>query len=122
MNAYLPKSFQREADSNGVSDEDCREAIRRTESGLVDADLGQGLIKQRISRGNQGAARGSRAVVFYRRGKVAVFLHIFPKSKKANLTKSELAMYSRAAQELAKLTDKELTALSAKRGWRELEI
>ena len=56
------------------------------------------------------------------RGKVAVFLHIFPKSKKANLTKSELAMYSRAGQELAKLTDKELTALSAKRGWRELEI
>jgi hypothetical protein len=51
-----------------------------------------------------------------------VFLHIFPKSKKANLTKSELAMYSRAGQELAKLTDKELTALSAKRGWRELEI
>jgi hypothetical protein len=122
MNAYRPKSFQREADSNGVSDENCREAIRRAESGLIDADLGQGLIKQRISRGNQGAARGSRAVVFYRRGKVAVFLHIFPKSKKANLTKSELAMYSRAGQELAKLTDKELTALSAKRGWRELEI
>ena len=122
MNAYLPKSFQREADSNGISDEDCREAIRKAERGLIDADLGQGLIKQRISRGNQGAARGSRAVVFYRRGKVAVFLHIFPKSKKANLTKSELAMYSRAAQELAKLTDKELTALSAKRGWRELEI
>jgi hypothetical protein len=122
MNAYLPKSFQREADSNGVSDEDCREAIRRAESGLIDADLGQGLIKQRISRGNQSAARGSRAVVFYRRGKVAVFLHILPKSKKANLTKSELAMYSRAGQELAKLTDKELTALSAKRGWRELEI
>ena len=122
MNAYLPKSFQREADSNGVSDEDCREAIRRAERGLIDADLGQGLIKQRISRGNQGAARGSRAVVFYRRGKVAVFLHIFPKSKKANLTKSELAMYSRAAQELAKLTNRELTALSAKRGWRELEI
>ena len=122
MNAYLPKSFQREADSNGVSDEDCREAIRSAERGLIDADLGQGLIKQRISRGNQGAARGSRAVVFYRRGKVAVFLHIFPKSKKANLTKSELAMYSRAGQEFAKLTNKELTALSAKRGWKELEI
>ena len=122
MKAYLPKSFQREADSNGVSDKDCREAIRKAERGLIDADLGQGLIKQRISRGNQGAARGSRAVVFYRRGKVAVFLHIFPKSKKANLTKSELAMYSRAGQEFAKLTDKELTALSAKRGWRELEI
>jgi|HubBroStandDraft_3_1064219.scaffolds.fasta_scaffold310223_1 hypothetical protein len=122
MKAYLPKSFQREANSDGVSDEDCQEAIRKAERGLIDADLGKGLIKQRISRGNQGAARGSRAVVFYRRGKVAVFLHIFPKSKKANLTESELAMYSQAAQEFAKLTNKELTILSAKRGWRELEI
>ena len=122
MRAYLTRSFGRDAKRDGISDEDCREAIRRAERGLIDADLGGGLIKQRIPRGNQGAARGSRAVVFYRRGKVAVFLHIFPKSKKANLTKSELAMYSRAGQELAKLTDKELTALSAKRGWRELEI
>src|SRR5271155_5095742 len=118
MHAYLSRSFDRDAKRDGISDEDCQEAIRKAERGLIDADLGGGLIKQRIPRGNQGAARGSRAVVFYRRGEVAVFLHIFPKSKKANLTKSELAMYSRAAQELAKLTDKELTALSAKRAWR----
>ena len=122
MRAYLPKSFQREAKSDGITDEDCREAIRRAEKGLVDADLGKGLIKQRIPRGSQGAARGSRAVVFYRRGKIAVFLHIFPKSKKANLTKSELAMYSQAAEVFAKLTEKELTALAAQRGWKELEI
>jgi hypothetical protein len=122
MRMYLPKSFQREAKSDGITDEDCREAIRKAEKGLVDADLGAGLIKQRIPRGSLGAARGSRAIVFYRRGKIAVFLHIFPKSKKANLTQSELAMYSRAAQELAKLTEEQLGALGATRGWKELEI
>jgi len=122
MKAYLPRSFQREAKSDDISDEDCREAIRRGERGLIDADLGKGLIKQRISRGNQGAARGSRAVVFYRRGRVAVFLHVFAKSRKANLTALELAMYSRAAQEFARLTEKELSMLSATRGWKELEI
>ena len=122
MKAYLPKSFQREASSDDITDEDCQEAIRKAERGLIDADLGKGLIKQRISRGNQGAARGSRAVVFYRRGRVAVFLHIFPKSRKANLTKAELAEYSKAAQELAKLSLEKLTALGLKRGWRELDI
>jgi hypothetical protein len=122
MRVFLPKSFQREASSDGVSEEDCQEAIRKAERGLIDADLGKGLIKLRIARGNQGAARGSRAVVFYRRGQVAVFLHIFAKSKKANLTQSELAMYSKAAQEFARLTDKEFAALSATRGWSELEI
>ena len=45
-----------------------------------------------------------------------MFLHIFPKSKKANLTELELAMYSRAAQEFAKLPDEEFADLSAKRG------
>jgi hypothetical protein len=119
---YLPKSFQREASREGIADEDCLEAIRKAETGLVDADLGKGFIKQRIRTGNRGAAKGSRAVVFYNRGKIAVFLHIFPKSKKANLTTSEMVMYARAAQELAQLSDKELTALSVERGWRELDL
>jgi hypothetical protein len=68
MKIYLTKSFQRKAESDGVSDEGCDDAIRRADKGLIDAKLGGYLIKQRISRGNQGAARGSRAVIFYRRG------------------------------------------------------
>ena len=122
MRAYLPKSFQREANSDGITDEDCQEAIGKAERGLIDADLGKGLIKQRIPRGNQGAARGSRAVAFYKRGKIALFPHFFPKNRKANLTKSELAMYSQAAQELAKLAEEQLIAPSAERGWRELKL
>jgi hypothetical protein len=122
MKAYLPKSFIREAKSDGVSDEDCIETIRKAEKGLIDAVLAAGLIKQRIPRANQGASRGSRAVIFYKRGEVAVFLHIFPKSGKANLTKGELAEYIELAHGLAKLTDEQLLALSSKREWRELEI
>ena len=122
MNAYLPKSFQSEAKSESISDEDCQEAIRKAERGLVDADLGGGLIKQRIPRGNRGAAKGSRAVAFYKRGDVAVFLHVFPKSRKANLTKSELAMYLRAAKEFEKLSEKEFLALTITQGWRQLAI
>ena len=73
MQIYLPRSFQRDAKRVGVTDEDCREAMRRAESGLIDATLGGGLIKQRIATGNRGAAKGSRAVVFYRRGRVGGF-------------------------------------------------
>lgn len=122
MHAYLPKPFQREADSLGITDDDCRKAIQKAEKGLIDADLGAGLIKQRIPRGNQGAARGARAVVFYKRGTLAIFLHMFPKSGKANLTKAELAEYLDIAKELDKLTDDRLLALRHKPGWREIEI
>lgn len=122
MRAYVTKSFDREARREGISDEDCEEAVRRAENGQVDANLGGGLIKQRISRGNRGAAKGSRAIVFYRRGNVAVFLHIFPKSKKANLSKNELAQYHKAAKVLEKLTQAQLLALRDDKGWRELQI
>jgi len=122
MHGYLTKSFQRDARRDGITDEDCREAIRKAESGLIDANLGGGLIKQRIATGNRGAAKGSRAVVFYRRGELAVFLHVFPKSRKANLTKSELAMYLDAAQELENLAETEFLASARARGWRQLGL
>jgi len=80
------------------------------------------LIKQRIATGNRGAAKGSRAVVFYKRGKLAVFLHIFAKSRKASLTKSEAAEYLKLARILEGLTDAKLKELGATEGWRELEL
>jgi hypothetical protein len=119
---HFPKPFQRDAKKAGVSDEDCRTAVDKAEHGLIDADLGGGLIKQRIARGNLGAARGSRAVLFYRRGKLAVFLHLFSKSAKANLTDAELAEYSELSRALGRLTDAELQALGERRGWRKIEL
>lgn len=121
MKAYLPKSFWREAKKEGVTVEDCKAAIRRAESGLIDADLGGGLIKQRIPRGNLSAARGSRAIVFYRRGKIAAFLHLFPKNAKSNLTDTELDEYLELARSLDRLTKVDPDALG-ERGWREIEL
>jgi hypothetical protein len=122
MEIYLPRSFQRDAKRDGVTDEDCREAIRRAESGLIDATLGGGLIKQRIATGNRGAAKGSRAVVFYRRGNLAVFLHVFAKSRRANLTKSELNEYLKLARFLEGLTKAKLKELAATEQWRDLKL
>src|SRR5271165_1393677 len=122
MRVLLSREFQRDAKRDGVTDEDCQEAIRKAEKGLVDANLGGGLIKQRIAIGNRGAAKGSRAVVFYRRGEVAVFLHIFAKSRKANLTKSDLTEYLKLAHFLEGLTEAKLNELVASEGWRELKL
>ncbi len=57
-----------------------------------------------------------------RRGEVAVFLHVFSKGRKANLSKSELAIYLKAAQELEKLSEEGHLAAGTTRGWRRLEI
>ncbi len=66
--------------------------------------------------------KGSRAIIFYKRGEVAVLLHIFPKSSKTNLTSFELEMYLTLAEELEKVSDAKLEELKAKNGWKELEM
>ena len=51
-------------------------------------------------------------VIFYKRGELAVFLHVFPKSHKASLTKSELIEYLKIARSLEGLTEAKLTSWS----------
>ena len=43
----------------------CR-AVAEMEQGLIDADLGGGVIKQRIARPGAGKSGGFRSVVLYR--------------------------------------------------------
>lgn len=64
MKIYIPKPLQKDTKKAGLSDECWRTAVAKAERGLIDADLGGGLIKQRIPRDNLSAARGSRAIVF----------------------------------------------------------
>ncbi len=122
MKLYLPPSFQRQSLKEGLTDEDHKTAIRRAEKGLIDADLGGRLIKQRIPRSGQGAARGFRAVFFYKRGEMAVALHMFSKSCKGNLSRGELDAYLKLARVLDALNDVQLAKLSTERRWKVLNV
>ena len=51
-----------------------------------------------------------------------MFLHIFAKSRKANLTRSESAEYLKLARILEGLTEAKLKELAATEGWRELKL
>jgi hypothetical protein len=56
----------------------------------VDADLGGGVIKQRIARQGQGRSGGYRVLIAYRHDAVAVFLYGFAKSERDNVDDDEL--------------------------------
>ncbi len=66
MRTFKTKSFARFADREGITDAALCEVTRRAESGLIDADLGGGVIKQRIARPGQGKSSGYRAIVLSR--------------------------------------------------------
>jgi hypothetical protein len=67
-----------------------QEAIQRAESGLVDADLGGGIIKQRVARAGGGRSGGYRTLIAYRAGMRAVFLYAFAKNERDNIDPDEL--------------------------------
>jgi hypothetical protein len=67
------------------------EAIERAGSGLIDADLGGHVIKQRVARQGKGRSGGYRTLIAFRSGTRAVFLYGFAKNERENIDASELA-------------------------------
>ena len=58
LRIFKNKSFARFARKARLADANLCEAIRNAERGLVDADLGGGVIKQRIARSGGGKSGG----------------------------------------------------------------
>ena len=82
MRLFKTKWFMRYARQEKLEDHNLCDAIERAERGLVDADLGGGIIKQRVARTGQGRSGGYRILIAYRTGKRAVFLYGFAKSER----------------------------------------
>ena len=90
MRIFKTRLFVRFARRLRIKDSSLCEAIARAERGLVDADLGGGIIKQRVARTGQGRSGGYRMVIAYRSGDRAVFLYGFAKNERDNITNDEL--------------------------------
>ena len=90
MRVYKVRVFARFQRRERIADAALARAVRDAEAGLIDADLGGGLIKQRVARPGQGKRGGYRTVIVYRRGALAVFLLGFAKNERANIDDDEL--------------------------------
>ena len=60
MRMFQLKTCARHSRRESVSDKALADAVARAEDGLVDADLGRGLIKQRVARPGGGRSGGFR--------------------------------------------------------------
>jgi len=112
---FKTKWFQRFARRERIEDATLLDAVARAEKGQVDADLGGGVIKQRIARAGQGKSGGYRTIVVFRRGDRAVFMYGFAKSERENIRADEEKEFKEAAKYVLGLTEQELTEL-VKRG------
>ena len=98
MRVFITKEFARFARREGIPRTKLREAAERAEKGLVDADLGGGLIKQRVARQGQGRRGGYRTFMAFSAGRQTVFLYGFAKSERDNIGPDELDFWRRIAR------------------------
>ena len=108
MRLFKNKSFTRFANAENIQDSDLLEAIERANKGPISADLGGGLIKQRIARSGQGQSGGFRSIIIFKAGDKAFFVYGFAKNKKANINNKELKALKKLADQLLSYTDKDL--------------
>jgi hypothetical protein len=100
VRTFKTRAFTRFAGKAGLPDAVLCGVVRDAERGLVAADLGGGVIKQRVARPGQGKSGGFRAVIVFRKGARAIFVHGFAKNKEDNIARDELAALKKLAAEL----------------------
>jgi hypothetical protein len=97
LRIFQTRWFARFARREGIGDIQLVDAVRRAEGGLVDAELGGGLIKQRVARLSRGRSSGWRTLIAFRSGEISVFVYGFAKNARSNIDRDELADLKRLA-------------------------
>ena len=93
LQTFKTKAFARFADRERLEDGALCEAVWRAQRGLIDADLGGGVIKQRIARKGGSRSGGYRTIVPFRRGEQAFLVYGLAESDRENLRRNESEAY-----------------------------
>lgn len=83
-------------------------AVTEMAQGLIDADLGGGVIKKRIGLAGRGKRGGARTLVATNRGSRWFFIYGFEKNERANIADDELEAIQGIAAELLAGTGRQL--------------
>ena len=75
---------------------------------MIAADLGGGVIKQRIARAGQGKSGGFRTLIVFKAGYLAFFVHGFAKKDRDNIAAGELTALKLLASQMLSFDDEEI--------------
>ena len=112
MRIFKLASFDKFAQKQDISDESLRDAIERAEKGSIDADLGGGVIKQRIARKGEGKRGGFRTIIIFRPKERAFFVYGFAKNEQDNIRRDEKTALKNLAPYLLNLPEDGVNALT----------
>jgi hypothetical protein len=108
LSVYKTKSFGRFARKARIGDGALWEAATLVSQGSIDADLGGGVVKQRIARAGEGKSPGVRAIILFQFQGRAVFVYGFEKKDVGNIKQNELAAFRELADVILGYSDTEI--------------
>lgn len=108
---FRTRAFSKWLKKSDLDDVDLCSAVAEMERGLIDADLGGGVVKKRIARPGRGKSAGARTVVATRHGSHWFFVHGFDKNERENITKPELDAFRELAGKLLPMADRQIADL-----------
>jgi hypothetical protein len=111
LRVFKTKEFSRYARREGINDAKLSATVRRMEHGLIDADLGGGLIKQRFARVGEGKRGGFRIRIALQPLRRTVFVYGFAKSERDNIQPDELDFWRKVALAFLKMDEAKLETM-----------
>lgn len=109
LRIFKNKPFARFAKKAEISDVSLCKAILNAENGLIDANLGGGVIKQRVARDGEGKSGGFRTMILFKTGTRAFFIYGFAKNEQDNISDDDLVALKKLANKMLNYSDAELT-------------
>lgn len=109
MKCYKTRSFTRWAKKVGLSDKALYGAWQEIIKGLIDADLGGGIIKKRVALPGRGKSGSTRTLIATNKNDCWIFLLGFEKNERANISGEELEALQLLASDLLALSSKQIS-------------
>jgi hypothetical protein len=106
---YKTRHFARWAQKSGLNDSLLEMAVLEIRRGLLEADLGGGIVKKRIALPGKGKRGSTRTLLATNRDDRWFFVFGFEKNERENVSEKELATLKKLAKDLLGLTATQIT-------------
>jgi hypothetical protein len=107
---FKTRVFNRWARRSRLSDTALLTAVQEIVHGLIDGDLGGGVLKKRVRIPGRGKSGGARVVLATSRSDRWFFMFGFLKNERANVSPRELEALRELAHDLLELNERQIDA------------
>ena len=110
VKVYLTRQFSRKFNAERIPKDKFDNAIKEIFNGLS-VPLGHKLLKKRIGGLGKGKRGGYRTIAYYRIKEFLIFIYLYAKNEKENITRDELKGFTLLSREYDNLTEDKIRRL-----------